>query len=168
MGVIIRPLCHDDSLEVLTDLPHRAYKVLADMGLRFLATWQDVETTRHRISDGTCFVAVTDDTIIGTITFKMPHGGHGVPWLDRPDVGHISQMAVEPSHQNLGIGGLLMRHAEEYAKARGLVELALDTSEQAGHLIAWYERLGYRGVDFIQWEIVNYRSVVMSKSLATG
>jgi ribosomal protein S18 acetylase RimI-like enzyme len=165
-AAVIRPLREDDSLEALTEMLHRAYKVLADMGLKFLATWQDVETTRTRISNGTCFVAVADDMIVGTITFKMPHGGHDIAWLDRPDVGHISQMAVEPAFQNRGIGGRLMRHAEEHAKEQGLAELALDTSERAHHLIAWYERLGYRFVGNIQWEIVNYRSVVMTKSLS--
>lgn len=61
-----------------------------------------------------------------------------------------------------------MRHAEEYAKGRRVIELAPDTSEQARHLIAWYERLRYRYVGNIQREIVNYRSIVMSKLLATG
>ncbi|MDD4052610.1 MAG: GNAT family N-acetyltransferase [candidate division Zixibacteria bacterium] len=166
--VSIRPLSEDDSLEELTELLHRAYKVLADMGLKFLATWQDVETTRKRISNGTCFVALKDDRIVGTITFKMPHAGHGVAWLDRPDIGHISQMAVEPAYQNRGIGACLMKHAEDHARAQGLAELALDTSEQAHHLISWYERLGYRFVECVQWDVTNYRSVVMSKTLADG
>jgi GNAT superfamily N-acetyltransferase len=163
--VLIRPLCESDSLDELTELLHRSYKVLADMGLEFLATWQDVETTRKRITNGTCFVAVKGDRIIGTITFKMPHGGHGVAWLDRPDVGHIGQMAVEPECQNRGIGARLMKHAEDYARSQGLAELALDTSEQADHLISWYRHLGYRCVDYVRWDVTNYRSVVMSKTL---
>lgn len=72
-AVVIRLLHEDDSLEALTEMLHRADKVLADMGLHFLATWQNVETTRQRIAEGTCFVAMMQDTIIGTITFKMPH-----------------------------------------------------------------------------------------------
>lgn len=167
-AVYIRPLREDDSLEELTELLHRAYRVLADMGLQYLATRQDVETTRKRISNGTCFVATVDDKIVGTITFKMPHGGHGVVWLDRPDIGHISQMAVEPKLQNHGIGARLMRHAEEYTRAQRLTELALDTSEQAQHLISWYERLGYRFIEYVQWDVTNYRSVVMSKTLVDG
>jgi ribosomal protein S18 acetylase RimI-like enzyme len=167
-AVLIRPLGEDDSLEELTELLHRAYKALADMGLKYLATWQDIETTRKRISNGTCFVAVVNGQIVGTITFKMPHGGHGVAWLDRPDVGHISQMAVEPALQNGGVGARLMRHAEDYARTQGLAELALDTSEQAHHLISWYERLGYRFIEYVQWEVTNYRSVVMSKPLIRG
>lgn len=165
IALLIRPLREDDSLEELTDLLHRAYKALADMGLQYLATRQDVETTRKRISNGTCFVATIDDKIVGTITFKMPHVGHNVAWLDRPDIGHISQMAVEPALQSKGIGARLMRQAEEYARTRGLAELALDTSEQAGHLISWYKRLGYRFIEYVQWDVTNYRSVVMSKPL---
>ena len=154
-----------DSIDELTGLLHRAYKALADMGLKYLATYQDTATTRRRISNGTCFVVLHDGRIIGTITFKMPHDGHGSAWLDRADVGHVSQMAVEPAFQGRGIGGRLIHHAEDYARRQGLTELALDTSEKAAHLISWYERLGYRFIDYVQWDVTNYRSVVMSKTL---
>ncbi|MBW1796697.1 MAG: GNAT family N-acetyltransferase, partial [Deltaproteobacteria bacterium] len=45
----------------------------------------------------------------------------------------------------------------------GASELALDTAEQATHLINWYERLGYRFIEYVDWDVTNYRSVIMSK-----
>ncbi len=163
--VIIRPLRDSDSLEDLTELLHRGYKRLADMGLRYLATYQDVATTRRRISHGDCFVAVYDGKIIGTLTFFPPEAIGGSPWLDRDDVADMGQFAVEPEFQGNGIGGRMIAFMEDYARNQGCAELSLDTAESAEHLIKWYERLGYRFIEYVSWEITNYRSVVMSKTL---
>jgi hypothetical protein len=43
--------------------------------------------------------------------------------------------------------------------------MALDTAEPAAHLIAFYNRLGYRFIEHAQWRMTNYRSVIMSKTL---
>jgi GNAT superfamily N-acetyltransferase len=161
--ILIRPLREDDSVEELTELLHRAYKVLADMGLKFLATHQTVDITRTRISKGTCYVAELDGRIVGTICYRTPSQTKGTPHYDRPDVAYIGQMAVEPALQGQGIATKLMRHVEELARADGALELAFDTSEQATHLIEWYERLGYRAVGHVQWDVTNYRSVIFSK-----
>ena len=51
------------------------------------------------------------------------------------------------------------------ARELGFTQLAIDTSEHASHLIKTYERRGYNFIEFHQWNITNYRSVVMSKNL---
>ena len=43
--------------------------------------------------------------------------------------------------------------------------LALDTAEGATHLIDWYAKLGFEFVEYTQWEVTNYRSVIMAKPL---
>lgn len=165
IGFTIRELQPSDSIEELTLLLHRAYKQLADMGLRFLATHQDVETTRKRCNAGVCFVAEHEGRVIGTITYNPPGSDKGSPFMKLPGVAHVQQMGIEPSLQGNGIATALMKHVEEYARAQGAVELSLDTAEPATHLISWYERLGYRFIEHIQWDVTNYRSVVMSKRL---
>jgi len=164
-GLVIRPLNQSDSLEQLTDFLHRAYKALADRGLRYLATHQSEEITRQRIARGTCFVAFIDDRLLGTITYHPKGMARGSPWYNRPEVGKASQMAVEPEYQGQGIGRRLMDYVEEFARADGAQELAMDTAETAHHLIEWYARRGYRFIEHCQWEVTNYRSVVMSKRL---
>jgi ribosomal protein S18 acetylase RimI-like enzyme len=165
--VTIRLLSPSDSLKELTDLLHRAYAPLARMGLRYVATYQDVETTRQRIAKGECYVAVSHNTIIGTICYYPPGVQKGTPWMRRHDVAHIGQLAVEPAHQGRGIATRLMGHAERRAEGDGAAELALDTAEPAKHLIDWYARLGFRFIEYAQWDVTNYRSVVMSKPLPT-
>ena len=163
--ITIRKLTDWDSLEDLTELLHRAYGRLAEMGLRYLATHQDVAMTRERIAESDCFVAVLHDRIIGTICFHPPSSQIGSPWMDRKDVAHVGQLAVDPDFQDRGIGLRLMQHCEEYAKRLGAKHISLDTARPALHLIAWYDRQGYAVVEEVDWEITNYVSVVMSKRL---
>ncbi len=163
--ILVRPWQDTDSLEELTDLLHRAYKMLADMGLRFLATHQDVETTRRRIEAGECFIAEQRGRIVGTITFYQAGAHSGCSYYTHPEVCHIGQLAVEPSLQRRGIANLLMNHVEEHARQIGFHEIALDTAETAHHLIDWYTRRGYRQVGFQQWDVTNYRSVILAKGL---
>jgi hypothetical protein len=58
-----------------------------------------------------------------------------------------------------------MLHAEACAERDDAAELAVDTAEPARHLIDWYTRLGYRFIEYAQWDVTNYRSVVMSKPI---
>jgi hypothetical protein len=58
-----------------------------------------------------------------------------------------------------------MAAVEDLACAADASELALDTAEPALHLIDWYERRGYRFIEYVQWRGKRYRSVIMSKTL---
>ena len=163
--ISIRPWQSTDSAAELTELLHRAYARLADMGLRFWATHQSAEVTEKRIAEGDCFVAVADGVICGTIVFRAAADTKGSPWYDRPDVASFAQFAVEPGLQSNGLGRRLIAHVEAHAAASGVRELALDTAEPALHLVEWYTRLGYRFIEHAQWQHTNYRSVVLSKTL---
>lgn len=167
-GIAIRPLLADDSLVELTDLLHRAYARLAEMGLRYMATHQSVEVTRTRVEQGRCFIALEGGAICGTIVFKDASQTRGCPWYDQPDVASIGQFGVEPGLQGKGLGRRLMAIAEELAQTSGAREIALDTAAPATHLVAWYARLGYRHIEHAQWPHTNYRSVIMSKPLPSA
>jgi ribosomal protein S18 acetylase RimI-like enzyme len=161
--LVIRELYQDDSLEELTELLHRSYEALAEMGLKYVATYQDVATTGKRISQGVTFVAVLGGKLVGTIIFTRPEHTNIPRGKPIPLAGKLNQLGVEPKLQGMGIGKRLFVHAEEYAKAKGVSALVLDTAEPATHLIKWYERMGYQFVEYVQWDITNYRSVVMVK-----
>jgi len=165
VDVQIRPLSEDDDLGELTALLHRAYASLAEMNLHFVATKQDVETTRARIAGAECYVAVLDGRVVGTIVFRPCARTGGCEWYDRPEVASFGQFGVEPTLQGLGIGTALLDHVESRARDLGAKEIALDTAEPAQHLIEYYGRHGYRIVGKEKWDIVNYSSVIMSKAL---
>jgi GNAT superfamily N-acetyltransferase len=56
----------------------------------------------------------------------------------------LDNVAVAPSAQGLGVGGRLLRLAEEQAREHGLHELRLYTNEAMTENLAYYPRRGYR------------------------
>ncbi len=153
-------------MDELTALLHRAYAELGAMGFWYKAVNQSVEVTRTRVSKGECYVATQGGALLGTALLLPPscRASH-CEWYDRPDVAVLSQFAVEPRLQRRGWGSELIRHLEARARELGAAELSIDTAEGAAHLIALYERRGYRHIGYAQWEHTNYRSVLLSKRL---
>jgi GNAT superfamily N-acetyltransferase len=167
--IAIRPIEADDNIDELTALLHRSYAALGNMGLNYTAVDQSPETTRKRLSRGFGFAAVDpQQRIVGTIVFYPPRRSAGSPWLERPDVAHFGQFAVDPALQRCGIGSRLMDVVEQQAREVGAKEIALDTAEPAIHLIELYQRRGYRFIEYAQWRGKSYRSVIMSKSLGAS
>ena len=163
--MIIRQLAPTDSIAAITQLLHAAYARLGEMGFNYTAVDQTEDVTRQRIARGACLVAVEQGALVGTITFYAPGRSAGCPCYERPGTAVIGQFGVLPGKQGSGVGNRLLHESEQHAKASKAAELALDTSEGADHLIAWYERKGFRLVEHAQWEGKTYRSVIMSKSL---
>lgn len=174
MGIEIRPFdLETDDLVALTALLHRAYAELLEQGLRFTATAQPPEQTRSRIEGGMCYLAVDGDSMIGTATAHENDPDDDVRYYRRPGVATFSQFGVDPQRRGEGIGQALLRACEAWALEAGHREIALDTSEQATHLIALYKKWGFEIVDSHDYRPtdhqpsgVNYLSVVMSKRLA--
>jgi ribosomal protein S18 acetylase RimI-like enzyme len=154
-----------DSLPAITALLHAAYAPLARQGMRFMASHQSDDVTLERLSTGHPLVALLDDEIVATITRYGSDAASPCAWFRHADVHSLGQFAVRPDLQGLGLGRRMYDLAESEARAHGCRRLALDTAETATQLIAWYQRLGFRVVDYAQWSMTNYRSVVMIKEL---
>jgi ribosomal protein S18 acetylase RimI-like enzyme len=163
---LIRPLAETDSFEALTVLLNQAYAPLAAAGMRFVASYQNVKTTKMRCERGQTFVAEVNQALVGTITLYGPSESK-CDWYTKPDVWHFGQFGVAIKHQKCGIGRALLSAVESAAIQFGARYLALDTSENAAELRGYYERLGYKFMEYVTWgDAVNYRSVVLSKELA--
>ena len=168
----------NESIEELTNLLHASYKRLADMGLKFVATYQTTEYTKSFIKNGECFIIKDEaqeesieNKIIATVMYynSVFHEEDIDPeWYKNDFVAYFGKFAVHPDYQCKGIGGMMMDYLEEYAKSKGKTELALDTSEKALHLIEYYKKRGYRFIQHHQWNVTNYRSVIMSKKLSNN
>lgn len=161
----IRSLVSTDSIAELTELLHRAYATLGSMGLNYTAVDQTAEITAQRIAGGQCYIAEWSGAIAGTVVVKPTYQANECAYFTKPGVAAVHQFGVEPALQSKGIGRALLSACERWAVEHGFRELAMDTAEQAHHLIALYTRLGYRHVDFVQWPGKVYRSVVLSKEM---
>jgi len=157
---------NNDSVEELTDLLHRAYKPLAEMGLNFIATHQTVEYTRKYFRKGECYILLEPSGKMCATIFYYNETFRDAPEIFKDkDTVLFGKFAVEPDLQKLGIGSRLMDFAESLAKSRGKKRMVLDTSENAEHLIKYYNKRGYKYLHSWQWPDVNYKSVVMVKDL---
>ncbi len=161
----VRPLLESDSIDELTSLLHRAYARLGAMGLNYTAVDQTPTMTRKRIDGGQCYVAYWDGSLAGTVVVQPTYARSDCEYFTRTGVAAAHQFAVEPDLQGLGIGRALLKQCQTWAAERGFAELAIDTAEQATHLVALYRRLGYAFVGHVQWPGKRYRSVVLSKRL---
>ncbi|WP_426404004.1 GNAT family N-acetyltransferase [Streptomyces sp. R-07] len=165
--VQVRRFRDGDSVEELTLLLHRAYADHAAAGRVFFASYQFAEDTQHRLSKGECWVAVNGNAIVGTITVSAPHSTP--PGYPAPAAGGGSfwQLAVEPSQRGTGLGQRLLTLAESRIAALGSTQVVIDTSSQATELVDWYHRRGYAPIGTWRWDVTNYDSIVLMKSLPT-
>jgi len=166
--ITIRQLTDSDDLIQLTRLLNTAYKPLAEQGMKYLASHQGVDVTKKRIKNAVCFVAYLNEQLIGTITYYDTSRAGGISWYDQDFVATYGQFAVDPDLQKTGIGSMLIETVETLALKDGAREIAIDTSEHASDLIAYYKKRGYREVATTKWKEVNYRSVILSKKLLTN
>ena len=59
----------------------------------------------------------------------------------------------------------MLQRLEALAAAAGRRYVACDTAVPAIHLIAYYERRGYRVVERVQWPGKRYQSEILRKAL---
>jgi len=158
----IRELAPEDSLEELTSLINRAYARVAALGYRLAGTYQDVEQTRHRVARGACFVAVLDDTLVGTVTICPGFPNETCAYLARPNLAYRFQFAVEERLQRHGIGGMLRKQASLWARNYGFTELGADTAEGYTEQINAMTKEGFIKVDRIRWPGDDFHSTVLA------
>lgn len=165
--VSFREFSKEDSIEELTQLLNKSYRILADMGLNYVAATQDSSITSRRIESAhKCFIGIHNDKIISTIALYGPKPSNESSWYNKEYVAKFGQFAVLSEFQKYGVGSKMMEIVEAEARhMENVKELALDTAETADHLIDYYKRRGYNYIETIRWDMVNYNSVILSKVL---
>lgn len=155
-----------DAIAEITALLHRAYAPHAHRGLNYVAASQSDDVTHARLTRGIALISESHGRIVATATlYPRSKSQKDSPWYWRSEVAHFGHFAVEPVLQGTGIGTAVIAHLERRARELGKRELALDTAEPAAELIAYYERHGFRHVEYTLWPHARYRSVVLSKAL---
>lgn len=143
------------SLEEITRLLHQSHFELAQGGLLFLASHQNIFITLYRLMKGKSYILCLGGNIIGTITLRIL----------RNNIGYIDQFAILPNYQKKGLGSDLLKFIEIEAKGLNIKTLQLDTAEPAEHLIKFYLDRGFKMVRKISKSYTNYISVIMEKIL---
>lgn len=153
-------LANETDVPALRRLVNDAYRELADMGLNYTGTYQDEDITRERMAGAEVYVLERQGELLASISLSVSDTSDGTGTCL-----YINQLAVRPDQRRNGIGTDLLDFAEQRATYGGLERLRLDTAIPAKHLVALYERRGYRPVEEVQWEGKTYKSYIMEKNL---
>jgi len=94
---------------------------------------ETIETVRRKLTAGGAALALVDEQAVG-FAFYEPHG----------DGLYFGRLSVLPEFRNQGIGAALLHYVEQRARNIGAAGVTLGVRLQLPHLVARYERLGYR------------------------
>ncbi|MFE4142427.1 GNAT family N-acetyltransferase [Peribacillus sp. YIM B13472] len=97
------------------------------------------ELVEEYLGSGTCFVAVTDERMIGVYVLLQKG----------PKLVEIMNIAVDERHHGRGIGRQLIEHAIGHAREQGYKTIEIGTGNSGIGQIALYQKCGFRitGVD---------------------
>ena len=56
---------------------------------------------------------------------------------------YLGMFSVDPASQGAGIGKIILRSADEYARSQGCTSIYMSVISVRAELIAWYQRHGY-------------------------
>lgn len=101
------------------------------------------------IENGTLFVAVLKDNIVGTIILNHePEEAYKeIQWefeFDYSDVFVVHTFLVHPEYKQRGVGKQLMDFAEQYAKDANIKSIRLDVYEGNLPAIQLYKKCGFQ------------------------
>ncbi|MBC3760127.1 GNAT family N-acetyltransferase [Quadrisphaera oryzae] len=113
----------------------------ADVSAAMGATWQLPPDADGDLAgaDGAFWLARGDGEVLGCV------GARAVDLADGPAV-EVKRLWVSSAARGLGLGGRLLTTVEDWARARGVARLVLDTRSELGAATRLYRRTGWTEV----------------------
>jgi ribosomal protein S18 acetylase RimI-like enzyme len=139
---VIRPFSEATDANAVVDLWRRTFAYDAPHNDPSLSL-----SRKRATGDGLLWVAVYGSAVVGTI--MAGYDGHR---------GWLYSVAVDATHQGLGIGSALVRHAEVALADLGCLKINLQLVASNQATTAFYEALGYRVEPRISMGKVLHRS----------
>ena len=99
----------------------------------FAITTPTVHQIESRWAEGPVWVALQNDTIVGTVS-AVPRDGRL----------YIRSMAIVPCARGSGVGTLLLQHVEQFARSQGFKRMFLSTTPFLTRAIKLYDQCGFR------------------------
>ena len=130
---IIRRATSEDAPAVFSIL-QTAFKEYSKItGLNKLeALSETVDDICKEIDSKAVYVAVIDDTIVGTVRLDI-----------NGDRAYLSRFAVDHNNRNIGIGKSLISVVDKYLSNKGVKKVTLHTASRHGVLMRFYYSRGF-------------------------
>ncbi len=112
------------------------------------------EIIRQDVEAGNMFVLRTDGRITAAVTLSLGQDPEyeGLQWTFGVRPGSFHRLAVHPSTQGAGLGGLVLDDVQQILRRSGCDCVRCDTSEKNGAALRLYEKLGFRRCGFMHWD----------------
>jgi GNAT superfamily N-acetyltransferase len=130
----------DDAVGHLVDLINRVYDEAESGMWRRPGTRTSRDQVRELLKDKRLILADLNGTIVGSVNVNV---------MDER-IAEFGMLVADPDHRGLGIGSMLVKAAEDWARSmnRETMRLELLTPRSWSHpskefVRAWYTRLGY-------------------------
>ena len=88
-----------------------------------------------------CYLAKQDNEYVGFLQLSTRH--EYVEGADELPVAYVEAIYVKPIHQKKGIAKMLVEAAENWAKHKGLTQIASDTSLENAAAIDFHQKVGF-------------------------
>jgi GNAT superfamily N-acetyltransferase len=148
--------------EEITDLLHLAFAEKKEKGMNYLATYQDAETTKRRVGNGVCWVALLNEKVIGTETIEIFYPDRkNRRWHNEGTYAYCSQAAVHPYFKRIGLGSRIQKEIIFYCFKNNIDEILGHTSIRARDIQKWWKKFGAQKVELISSAATNYYAVRM-------
>lgn len=132
---IIRKAVVEDAASIQAIMQESFKKYMEDTGLTgtMEALEESIETITEDIKTKEVFIAIIDETPVGTIRVHM-----------LPDqTAYISRFGVSLDYHNIGIGKALVNLVDKVLKAKGIKRVSLHTASKYKDLIRFYYGRGF-------------------------
>jgi len=136
------------------------YELVADgMNEKGLYQWKwgrypTEELLRGDVERGEMYVLRTDGRITAAVAVSMTPDPEyaGLKWTSGIRPGFFHRLAVHPSTQGAGIGGLVLDDVQQILRHSGCDCVRCDTSTENRSALRLYEKMGFRRCDIMYWE----------------
>jgi len=135
------------SWDTIHDVLQKAHQVHFDAGIVMYTATLTAEELEKRVvgSNGKCYVAMDDDTVVGTLSFIHKHFQR---WYCQGESAELTLQGVLPSYQGRHIGTNMIKMCEKEIRKQEINTICFDTAEQNTIRIKMALKDQYRLVDY--------------------
>lgn len=150
------------SFDVIHQLLEKAHQQLRKQGIHMLTAELTGAQLKERIGNGVCFVAMSENTPVGTVSLRIVERNR---WYHKGNCVDLILLAVDPAYSGKHIASMLIQKIEQYAVSHGYDGVELDTAETNTKALQIYEKKGYQKVSYFLASNKDHYSIVMYKRM---
>ena len=103
----------------------------------------DAAEVLNFLSSGKFLLAESEDTLLGCVYVEPRYVASNRSAAESQERAYLGLLAVDPAHQQSGLGSMLMDAAEDYCRGLGLRFMDIKVVNLREELVGFYRKRGY-------------------------